>query len=528
MTSVQPVLIAGKWRESKSSGTFQAVNPATRQPLPDSFPISTWEDCDAALDAAVEAFEVMRALPADRMAGFLEAYAERIDANADALAEIAHLETAYPKSPRLKDVELARTTDQLRQSAAAARDGSWALPTIDPKRNIRSCLAPIGPVCVFGPNNFPFAYGAGAGGDFAAAIAVGCPVIAKAHPAHPGSARLLASLAHEAAEACQMPPATIQLIYHTSYADGERLVSDHRIGAIGYTGGRTAGLKLKAAADKAGKPIFLELSSTNPVVILPGALNERFPDVVDQFCSSALMAMGQFCTNPGLVVLIAGNETDAFLKEVVARYEATPAGILLSGLVESGLEGSFKALQDSGAKLLTGGKVGGGTGYTSQNTALRVTGKQFLATPKQLQTEAFGNATLFVVAEDVNEVAAMLDALEGNLTGSIFSDTRGGDELVYERLAPRLRQHVGRMLNDKMPTGVAVTSAMNHGGPYPCTGHPGFTAVGVPAGMRRFVALQCYDHVREHRLPISLRNKNPTGKMWRLIDGEWSQADVSV
>jgi NADP-dependent aldehyde dehydrogenase len=527
MTSAQPVLIAGKWRESKSSGTFQADNPATRQPLPEAYPISTWDDCDAALNAAVDAFKILRSLPADRLASYLDAYAERIDASAEALVDIAHLETAYPKSPRLKEVELARTTNQLRQAAAAARDGSWALPTIDPKLNIRSCLAPIGPVCVFGPNNFPFAYGGGSGGDFASAIAVGCPVIAKANPTHPRTSKLFAKLAHEAAEACQMPPATIQMIYRTSHADGERLVSDPRIGATGYTGGRSAGLKLKAAADNAGKPIFLELSSTNPVVILPGALQERLAEVVEQFCASALMAMGQFCTNPGFVILIAGKETETFLQQVIARYEATPTGVLLSKLVESGLAASFKTLQDAGAKLLTGGKTGLATGYTCHNTALRVAGQQFLANPKQLQTEAFGNATLFVVAEDGNQVAAILDALEGNLTGSIFSATGGGDDPIYDQLAPRLRQHVGRMLNDKMPTGVAVTAAMNHGGPYPSTGHPGFTAVGFPAAMRRFVALQCYDNVREHRLPVSLRNKNPTGKMWRWIDGQWSQASIA-
>ena len=182
------------------------------------------------------------------------------------------LKRRLPGAPRLKDVELPRTTSQLRQAAAAAREGSWALPTIDTKLNIRSCLASIGPVWVFGPNNFPFAFNSVAGGDFAAAIAAGNPVIAKANTSHPGTTRRVAELAQQAAEKTEMPSGTVQLIYRTSHADGLRLVADARTGATGYTGSRHAGLALKAAADAAGKPIYLELSSINPVVILPGAI----------------------------------------------------------------------------------------------------------------------------------------------------------------------------------------------------------------------------------------------------------------
>lgn len=529
MSEIQPVLIAGRWRASDASGSFKADNPATRTALPASYPVSTWADCDAALATSASAAASMRQLPVEQIARFLEAFAERIEANAAALVEIAHQETAYPKSPRLADVELPRTTNQLRQAASAAREGSWALPTIDSKLNIRSHLAPLGPVVVFGPNNFPFAFGSASGGDFAAAIATGCPVIAKANPSHPGTTLLFAKLAHEAAEVTGMPPGTIQLIYRTSHADGERLVSDPRVGATGYTGGRHAGLKLKAAADQAGKPIYLELSSSNPLVILPGALAERRTEIVEQFCTSALMGTGQFCTNPGLTILIAGSDSEAYLSDVVARYQAAPVGTLLSKLVETGLESSFSTLTSAGAQILVGGKVGtGGSGYRCQNTVLRVSGKQFLAKPEQLQTEAFGNASLFVVAETIDEAVASVDHLEGNLTGCIYSDTRGSDDAAYRLIAAKLRTRVGRLLNDKMPTGVAVSSAMNHGGPYPSTGHPGFTAVGIPASLRRFGALHCYDNVREHRLPADLRNKNPTGKTWRLIDGHWTQEDVMV
>lgn len=168
------------------------------------------------------------------------------------------------------------------------------------------------------------------------------------------------------------------------------------------------------------------------------------------------------------------------------------------------------------------------TGHRFANTLLRVSGEKFLAGPDELQTEAFGNASLMVVIRDADEASAILEHLEGNLTGSIYSDTAGADDAVYARLAPMLRARVGRLLNDKMPTGVAVTAAMNHGGPYPATGHPGFTAVGIPASLRRFAMLQCFDNVRPNRLPAALRNQNPNGKMWRLIDGQWTQGSIPV
>jgi NADP-dependent aldehyde dehydrogenase len=179
-----------------------------------------------------------------------------------------------------------------------------------------------------------------------------------------------------------------------------------------------------------------------------------------------------------------------------------------------------------GAKALTGGKSGGGKGYSYENTLVRVCGEDFAAHGPTLQREAFGNASLLVVAKDIAEATEVVDELEGNLTGCVYSHTGGADDASYEALAERLRLKVGRLLNDKMPTGVAVSPAMNHGGPYPASGHPGFTAVGIPASLRRFAMLQCYDGVRLHRLPPALQDKNPTGKTWRLIDGAWTTGDV--
>jgi len=519
----QPVLIDGQWRASRAASSFHAVNPATGERLPDSYPMSGWEDCDAALEAAARAADALRRTPPDSIARFLSRFAERIEAIKDPLVEQAHLETALAKSPRLADVELPRTTSQLRQAADAALAGSWALPTIDTKNQIRSCFEPLGPVVVFGPNNFPFAFNGAAGGDFAAAIAAGNPVIAKGHPLHPGTSRMLAEEAFAAVKECGLPPATVQLIYKIDHKSGERLVSDKRVGGSAFTGSRGAGMALKAAADRAGKPIYLEMSSINPVIVLPGALAERGSQVAGELASSTLLGGGQFCTSPGLVVLFAGDRAEQFINEVKQALESAPTPALLSSAVAKGLVASVKTLRGAGAQLATAEKEPAAD-CAYPNTLLRVSGADFLNNPEQLQTEAFGSTSLCVVVRDAGEAEAVLSHLEGNLTGCIYSDTGGGDDVLYARLAPLLRQRVGRLLNDKMPTGVAVSPAMNHGGPFPATGHPGFTAVGIPASLRRFGMLCCYDNVREHRLPPGLRNENPNGLMWRLIDGRYTQA----
>lgn len=524
--TVHPVLIDGHWRPASASSMFQAVNPVTREPLPDQYPVSGWADCDAALQAAARAAAHLRTLPSETPATFLERFAQRIEQRGEQLVDAAHAETGYPKTPRLAAGELPRTVDQLRQAAAAAREGSWRRATIDRKNNLRSYLAPIGPVAVFGPNNFPFAFGSISGGDFAAAIAAGCPVIGKAHASHPTTTRIFAEEAHLAAEETGMPDGAVQLLYRTSHVDGERLVSDHRIGAIGYTGGRAAGLKLKAAADAAGKPMYVELSSVNPVLILPGALHERCEALVDEFLASVLLGTGQFCTNPGVVFLLAGAQSEAFITKVRARFEDAPVGTLLAqGVADSLLKG-MHAVQSAGAQLLAGGSVGGGKGFSCRNTLLRASGEQFLAHAEALQTEMFGNASLLVVCRDERELAHCLEHLEGNLTGTLYTSTTGSDDPMYDHLAPILRSKVGRLLNDRMPTGVAVSPAMNHGGPFPSTCHPGFTAVGIPASITRFAMLQSFDHVRPHRLPAALQDANPHGRMWRLIDGHWTREDV--
>jgi NADP-dependent aldehyde dehydrogenase len=274
--TIQPVLIDGAWQEVLDPvGSFSATNPATGERLEGRYPISGARDLDRALAAARRAAAELRALSPDALAAFLEAYAARLEEEREALVRIAALETGLPPEPRLRSVELPRTTAQLRQAAAACRDRSWCRATLDTRNNLRSWHAPLGPVAVLGPGNFPFAFNAAAGGDFAAALAAGNPVLAKAHPGHPGTTRALAALAFAVLEAQRLPRAALQLLYHLEPEQGLRLVAHPLVGATAFTGSRAAGLRLKRAADEAGKPIYLELSSANPVVLLPGALEER-------------------------------------------------------------------------------------------------------------------------------------------------------------------------------------------------------------------------------------------------------------
>ena len=285
---------------------------------------------------------------------------------------------------------------------------------------------------------------------------------------------------------------------------------------------------LKEAADRVGKPIYLELSSINPVYFLPGILAEKAAAMAEQFATSCLMGVGQFCTNPGLVIALAGPNIEEFIRQAAERFKAAPVGTLLSESVQKNLHSGVQTLIKHGATLLTGGEIGGGAGFSCQNTLLRVTGDRFVKASEELQTEAFGNSSLVIVAANEDELMAITGCLEGNLTGSVYSASDGSDDRLYDRISAVLRQKVGRLLNDKMPTGVAVVASMNHGGPFPATGHPGFTAVGFPTSIRRFAMLQCYDGVRLNRLPAALQNKNPTGTMWRRIDGNLTQADVAT
>ena len=519
---MEPVLIGGEWRRSDAESGFCAVNPNLGGPSDREYPVSSWSDVEAVLEAGTAAARSLRDLPRGAIADFLDSYADEMDADLRVIVDTAHEETGLPITPRL-EAELPRSSNQLRQAAAAVRDGSWVNATIDTGTNIRSAFGPLEkPVIVFGPNNFPIAFNGVSGGDFAAAIAAGSPVIAKANPGHPRTTQILAEAAMRAVQATDVPAAMVQLIYRVKAEDGLSMVSDQRVGAVGFTGSKSGGLRLKAAADAAGVPIYLELGSVNPIFVLEGALTERGDDIAREFYASCTLGAGQYCTNPGLVVVPSSEAGDRFVKMSSELFGDSEGGTLLG---EPGhLADGVAVLERAGADLLVGGSAVEGGRFAFDNTLLTVTASEFLDDPEALQTEVFGPISLLVRADSPDEMADVARAMEGNLTGGIYSEP--SDEDAYRIVEPELRTKVGRLLNDKMPTGVAVVPSMNHGGPYPATGHPGFTAVGIPASIHRFAALHCYDNVPQHRLPPFLRDPNPTGSMWRYVDGTWSTADI--
>ena len=512
--TLEPVLIDGEWRPAANpAGSFCAVDPSTKARLPHHYPVSGNDDVDRACAAALEAVAALRALPVENIAAFLDEYAARIEAHADSLVSMAALETALPATPRLRSVELPRTMNQLRQAAVVVRERSWCHATIDTKANIRSMFAPMGgPVVVFGPNNFPFAFNSVAGGDFVAAIAAGNPVIGKANTGHPGTSRMLAEIALEAVTASGLPRAMVQLIYRTPPDVGFRLVSHPAVVATGFTGSKGAGLQLKAAAEAAGKPIYLEMSSVNPVFVLPGALEERLDQLAGELFDSCALGAGQFCTRPGLTIVQAGEPAERFVAAVDREVR--------------GLDARHAARQERRLRHRRGGR-----GHRRR----RRDGPRWRATRRRVPVRVREHAAARQRRRVPREAAPAADgglrdgeprgrrarpAADGRDRGRArgqphrlrLQSTTGADDAAYAALAPVLRQRVGRLLNDKMPTGVAVSPAMNHGGPYPATGHPGFTAVGMPASLLRFAALHCYDNVRPARLPAELGDRNPTGR----------------
>jgi len=526
---VQPVLLAGRWQPSLSpAGRFHAANPDTGDALAPAYPVSGGADVEAAVAAAGAAAAELAAAPVERIAAFLDAYADALDADADALVALAHAETALPAATRLRGNELPRTSGQLRQAAAAVRAFAWTRPVIDTAAGLRSHLAPLGkPVVVFGPNNFPFAFNAIAGSDFASAIAARNPVIAKAHPLHPATSQRMAQLAHRALRDGGLPAAAVQMLYQLDPAAGLALAGDARIGAIGFTGSRAGGLALKAAADAAGVPFYAELSSVNPVFLLPGALAERGAALAQEFFASCTLGSGQFCTNPGVVVVPRGADGDAFADAAGALFDAAAPMVLFSADGVTHAARGVAALRAAGARELAIAASDDRGGFRFPPTLLSVDAREFLARPRELQAEVFGPVALLVRTDGVDDMVAVAGAFDGNLTGTLYRTADGADDAAWRAIAPLLRTRVGRLINSRMPTGVAVSAAQNHGGPFPSTGHPGFTAVGMPAAIQRFAALHSYDAVPDALLPPELRDANPGG-VQRLIDGYWTAADVGA
>jgi alpha-ketoglutaric semialdehyde dehydrogenase len=484
--------------------TFHAFNPTTGEALAAAHPVATWPELDAMAEASVEAATHLAATEPSKIATFLRTAADRLDANRAAIAAIAHEETGLPLEPRLAQVEFDRMLGQLRQAADAAEDvsaTSWRCPLVDEATNIRSDRGPLGgAVFSIGPNNFPLAFHGVSGGDFAAAIAAGNPVIAKGHPLHPATGRLLADTIIAAARDTGLHPATVQYVAHCPPEDGLRLIADPRIAAVAFTGSRAAGLAIKAAADASGTPAYLEMSSLNPVFALPGALANP-ASLAEAWAGSVTLGAGQFCTKPGVYVTV-GSGGDAFVEAAEALLGAAAPGVLFSQAGVESLASGIATVETAGATRRCGGRPAS-PGFRFEPTLLVVDGATFLARFDALERELFGPAGLVVTAANLDEACAIARRFEGQLTATIC--TGSGDDAGWNALAAILRPRCGRLLENKMPTGVAVVPSMVHGGPYPATGHPGFTAVGLPTSIARFTQARCWDGVAPSRLPDWLR-----------------------
>lgn len=514
------VLVDGEWRAADAVRTFPSHAPATGEHLAD-VPVSSPADVEAVLTATTDAATTLRATPPEHIATFLERLAAQLEQHADVLTSVASLETGLPVQPRLLDVELPRTTGQLRQAADAARSRSWRRPQLAPAARIAAWHAPLpGAVLVLGPNNFPLAFNPAAGGDFAAAIATHHPVVAKSNPGHPGTTALLAELARRSAVEAGLPAATVQLLHAVDDEVGLRLVADRRLAATAYTGSRRAGLALKAAADAAGIPIYLEMSATNPVAVLSGAARERGGEIGAELGASVLGSGGQMCTKPGLLVVeqsSVGPVRDAL---VAAVDQADPVVVLGPGVATS-LQDAAEAWTEAGARRIAGHDdraSSGAPGLHVDPSLYEVDGDTFLARPDVLGAEAFGPMALLVVATDAAQLAEVLAAVEPGLTGAVFASSSGADDAAYAEVRDVLLPRVGRFLDDKVPTGVAVVPTMHHGGPYPSTGHAAFTSVGIPESLLRFTARQAFDHVADDHLPPELQAGNPL-ELVREVDG---------
>ena len=486
-------------------------------------------EIDQAVDAADAAFFEYRAKTAEERAAFLERIADEIGALGEALIETAHQETALPVARLIG--ERARTVGQLRLFAGVVREGSWVEARIDtalpdrqplPRPDLRRMLIPLGPVDVFGASNFPFAFSV-AGGDTASALAAGCPVVVKAHPGHPATSELTAQAVRAAAAATGMPSGVFSLL-HGGPTVGMRLVKHPKLQAVGFTGSQAAGRALfdAAAARPRPIPVYAEMGSVNPVFVLPGALAERGPQLAAALAQSVTLGVGQFCTNPGLVV---GMQDTSFAglrtQTAEAISQVVPGRMLYEGLCRAYGEGVARLTGAAGVRQ-EGRSVAEAAPGQAGAFVFSTDAATFLA-DDTLAREVFGPSTLMVACGTPAELLAVAHGLEGQLTATVHGTP--ADLEAHRDLLSLLETKVGRLVINGFPTGVEVSPAMQHGGPYPATTDSRSTSVGT-AAIGRFARPVCYQDFPPALLPVALQNANESG-LWRLVNGEWTSDGIA-
>ncbi|RVT41911.1 aldehyde dehydrogenase (NADP(+)) [Sphingobium algorifonticola] len=503
---------------------FHSVDAATGEAFGPGFAVDDAAAVDAACAAADAAFDVYRATDAGARAAFLERIGEEIVGIGDDLIVTAMRESGLPRA-RLEG-ERGRTVGQLKMFAGVLRTGAWQGVRIDPalpdrqplpRPDLRLRMVPLGPVAVFGASNFPLAFST-AGGDTAAALAAGCPVVVKGHPAHPATGALVADAIRRAVAASGLPEGVFGHLVGPGNDLGSALVKDPRITAVGFTGSRAGGLALVrlAQARDVPIPVYAEMSSINPVLLLPEALRSRGAALGTAFVGSLTMGAGQFCTNPGIVLAIEGEGLDSFMTAAAEALAGANAATMLTGGIKTAYESGVTHLaQHDAVETVARGCAPCGTGEAQ--AALFATGaKQFLA-DSALGNEVFGASSLLVRCADEQELRSVLGALEGQLTATVQMDD--GDTDLAARLLPLLERKAGRILANGWPTGVEVAHAMVHGGPFPATSDGRTTSVGSLA-IDRFLRPVSYQNLPAALLPASVRDDTAVP---RMVDGVFTR-----
>ncbi|WP_436286682.1 aldehyde dehydrogenase (NADP(+)) [Solimonas marina] len=508
-----------------AEGELRAIDPSTGAMLEPVFGMGSTADVDRACALAAAAFDAYRETSLDARAAFLETIADEIMALGDVLIERAMAETGLPRG-RLEG-ERGRTTGQLRLFASVVREGSWIEARLDPalperqplpRADLRQRHIALGPVAVFGASNFPFAFSV-AGGDTASALAAGCPVVVKAHNAHPGVSELVGAAVQRAVAKCGLPEGVFSLLFGAGNAIGTALVSDPRIKAVGFTGSRGGGTALMKAAAARPEPIpvYAEMSAINPVYLLPAALAARGAALGKAFVASLTMGAGQFCTNPGLVLAIDGPGLDAFVAAAAEALAAASAQTMLTpGIYEAFVNGTERLAAHDRVQTLAQGQVG--SAYCGRAAWFETDAEAFIA-DEHLREEVFGASSVLIRCRDAAQLRALSEALDGQLTATLQLDD--GDLALARELLPTLERKVGRILANGWPTGVEVCHAMVHGGPYPSTSDGRTTSVGTLA-IRRFLRPVCYQDLPAALLPTALADGNPLN-IWRRVDGVLQQ-----
>lgn len=504
-------------------GVLRSVDAVTGEAFGDGYAVDGPADVAAACEAAEHAFEACRSISRLARAEFLETISAEILAIGDELIATVMRESGLPRA-RLEG-ERGRTVGQLRLFADLLRGGDHLGIRVDPalperlpmpRPDIRLRMIPLGPVAVFGASNFPLAFST-AGGDTASALAAGCPVIVKAHPAHPATGVLIAAAIRRAVASCGMPAGVFGHLVGAGNDLGAALVQDPRIAAVGFTGSRSGGLALLrlAQARPVPIPVYAEMSSINPVVLCPAALKARGAALGTGFVHSLTMGAGQFCTNPGLLLAIEGEGLGAFIDASRKALDETAAAPMLTGAIRGAYESGVRSLAtQAGVELLARGQIGDGGSHAS--AVLFATDAQHFLDNDALCLEVFGAASLLVRCRDSEMLLRVLRGIEGQLTATIQMDE--GDMEFAAGLIPILERKVGRILANGWPTGVEVTHAMVHGGPYPATSDARTTSVGSLA-IDRFLRPVAYQNLTPALLPPELRDDARGDTPW-LFDGK--------